>query len=338
MFREETNKKRIGTIIHGALGDCYEQLCAIRKLRQRDQTNSWVGFFAVKERLDAMRHFKLDMLDEIHLAEEISVINVDYFYQFQVKDCELKSEVIDVLPDSIKSKFDLKHNKKPWSFIRLHDFRHSVLELELSDAGKDYLPICFKENGIDPAIFGRDLTIGYLWRYRSSGGAYFQHPKDWIMRTKSELFRRLIDEHGARILICGMNKDAGTNEAIPEDILTRAGFVKGEYMSKFAEARLDLPQDRCTYLKGIGYAAEMEIMSRCDLLLMMPSGFSEALWMKQKAPVVLIDPPPDYMLRLAWNRMPLFNNNNPRYFYHNNFVKHSERNVIKFLKQRKLLP
>ena len=166
--------------------------------------------------------------------------------------------------------------------------------------------------------------------------ARFQRSKDWIMRTKSELFRKLIDKYGARILICGMNKKENAIKYIPEDIRMRAGFVEGEYRSKFAEDRLDLPEDRCVYLKGIGYAAEMEIMSRCDLLIMMPSGFSEALWMKRKAPVIIVDPPPDYVLKLAYNRMPLFNNNELRYFYYNNFIKHSAENVIDFLEKQKL--
>jgi len=335
------NNKRIGTIIHGALGDCYEQLCVIRGLRQKDPDNRWIGFFAVKERLDAIRHFKLDMLDEIHLASHIPQVTVDYFYQFQVKDDELRRDIIDVLPEDIRSKFDLKCNRKPWSHIRSHNFKLTGLGLELSDVGKNYLPVCFKENGIDPAIFGRNFTVGYLWRYRSPRGAvkgYFQQSKDWIIHTKSKLFRRLIDEYDAHIFICGMNKDKKVIASMPKEILAEAGFVEGEYRCKFAEERLDLPRDRCVYLKGVGYAAEMEIMSHCDLLLMMPSGFSEPLWMKKKAPVVLVDPPPDYMLKIAWNRMPLFSNLIPRFFYCNNFVRHTADNIIDFLNQQKLLP
>jgi len=151
--------KRIGTIIHGALGDCYEQLCAIRKLRKTNPDCRWIGFFAVKERMYAMSHFKLDMLDEMHLAGEIPQTAVNYFYQFQIKDDELRRNNIDILPKDIKSKFDLRRNIKPWHFIRAHDFKRGGMELELSDAGKGYLPLCFNENGIDPAIFGRNFLI-----------------------------------------------------------------------------------------------------------------------------------------------------------------------------------
>ena len=127
--------ERVGTIIHGALGDCYEQLCAIKKLRQIEPSRRWIGFFAVSERLDAMRHFKLDMLDEVYMASKILSVDVDYFYQFQVKDYELRRDVIDLLPEDIKSKFDLECNKKPWNLIKSHDFKQAGLELELSDMG-----------------------------------------------------------------------------------------------------------------------------------------------------------------------------------------------------------
>ena len=157
-------QKIIGTIVHGALGDCYEQLCAIKILRASDKSAKWIGFFAVKERLAAMRHFELNMLDEVYLADAITTVNVDKYFQFQINDIELRRDVIDQLSANIKNKFDLTKNIKPWHAIRSRDYNKSNLELDLSQIGKDYLPICAKESSVDMDMFGKRVTIGYLWR------------------------------------------------------------------------------------------------------------------------------------------------------------------------------
>ena len=334
--------QRIGTIIHGAIGDCYEQLCAVKKIREKNRNDRWIGFFAVKERFAAMRHYNLDMLDEVYLAEDMTKVDIDYFYQYQVYDGELQQDIITHLPGEIKAKFDLKVNRKPWHAIRGHNFNRSGLELELSDVGKGYLPFCMEKNRVNPGFFNRSgLTVGYLWRHRCrDAGAvrgYFQRPLDWMIRSKSELFSRLIDEYDAHILIGGMRKNSTIVSSIPEEMLNLGGFVKGEYFGKFYNQGLNLPEEKCTYLQGIGFAAEVEIMSRCDLLLMMPSGFSEVLWMKRKTPVLLMDPAPVYMAKIWYNRMPLFDNFSPAYAYYNTFLKHSADNVMKFLKKRKLM-
>jgi len=330
---------RVGTIIHGAIGDCYEQLLAIRLLRRSRKNERWIGFFNSENRLGAMKHFDLEMLDEIYTHDKISSIDVDYFYQFQIKDFELNQDILNKLPGKYREKFDFDKVVLPWHILRSHDFKKTGLELTLSDLGKKYVPICMRENKVDPMIFKNRLTIGYLWRYRAGGavGPYLQKSKKWILKTKSELFKKLITDYNAHIIICGMNKSRETVSSLPDEVKGLGTFVSGEYLAKFTDYKLDIPGSNCTYLKGYGYAAEMEIMSRCNLLIMMPSGFSEALWMKRGAAVILVDPPPVYTAKLWYNRMPFFNNYNPTYAYHNTLIQHTAANVINFLRKQKLI-
>jgi hypothetical protein len=333
----EISQERIGTVLHGALGDCHHQLCAIRKLKQANPNQKWIGFFAVANRLAAMEHFDLSMLDEIHLASSIPRVPVDRFHQFQVHDVELRQEVIDPLPETFKRKFDLRAHHKPWHAIREHDFSQSGLELPLSQKGRDYVPVCMEQNGIDPDVFKRKRVIGYLWRHRGVNGGrevYGQRSQSWIHRTKSELFQNLIRDLDAHLIVAGMKRDVGR---VPDGVKHEAAFVEGEYRAKFADCELDICKDRVTYLKGLGFAAEMEIMSRCHLLLMMPSGFSEPLWMRRTVPVILMDPPPMYMARIWYNRMPLFDNRRPSYALYNSFIPHTAKNVIRFLGMQGLL-
>lgn len=338
--RHRTSCARVGTIIHGALGDCYEQLCAIKILRRADRSARWVGFFAVKERLAAMQHFELDMLDEVHIASDIPDVAIDSFYQFQINDIELQRDTISKLPADVKSKFDFTKNIKPWHVIRSHDYHKSNLELNMSRTGEDYLPLCSRENLVDMSIFGKRVTIGYLWRYREPGGAikpYLQKSKDWIINTKSDLFQRIIKKHDAHMIVCGMKKDKSNHVSLNKEALDKAGFVEGEYRAKFSECALNIPDENCTYLKGLGFAAELDIISKCDIVFVMPSGFSEALWMKRPSSVLLIDPPPDYLIKLWYNRMPLFNNLKPSYTLFNNFTAHTADNVIDFIVKKGLL-
>jgi len=334
------NQERIGTILHGALGDCYEQLCAIGEMKRADPSKRWIGFFAVPNRLSAMTHFDLNMLDEVYSATAIEQVEVDRFYQFQIKDIELQNEVVDRLPPKVREKLAFTSNRKPWIFLRSHDFRKSGLALSLSEQGQDYVPVCMTNNGLKPEVFRQKFTVGYLWRHRSGGGfigAQGQRSKEWILQTKSELFRKLIEQYNAHIIIAGMNKSKETVEDIPKSVKETGVFVEGEYLAKFTDSELNIPKEHATYLKGLGFAAEMEIMARCNLLVMMPSGFSEALWMRRTVPVILVDPPPAYMARIWYHRMPLFDNRRPSYAFYNTFVRHTAENVLKFLRKQKLL-
>lgn len=329
-------RKRIGTIIHGALGDCYEQLCAIKILKERDPSPLWIAFFAIKDRMQAMQHFELDMIDELYLIDELGNVRVDEFFQFQIMDKELHENIFRHLSTDVKVKFDFSKNIKPWHYIRCHDYSKSGLELDLSEAGKAYLPVCMEKNGVDGGLFGQKLTVGFLWRYRAKTGAvkgYFQKHKDWILRTKSALFNKLIAEYDAHIFVCGMKRNDG--HTVNDE---KAVFVQGEYIAKYTNDELDVPGDHVTYLKGLGYAAEMEIISHCDISFLMPSGFSEPIWMKRMNPVLMVDPPPVYMAKMFLNRMPLFDNNKLSYAYYNTCVSHTPDNVLSFVKKHNLLP
>ena len=303
----------------------------------------WIGFFDDPARLQAMLHFELDMLDEVYGDEAITEVSVERFHQFQVWDPELRENLLDGLPPKIKSKFDTTRNLKPWHVIRRHDYSTSGLGLSLSAAGQQFMPVCMALNRVDPELFERKFTVGYLWRYRGAGGAIrgsFQRSAEWVRRTKSELFGALISRFDAHVLVCGMNfrESATARAGISTPVLNEGASVEGEIRSKYAEGGLDLPTAHCTYLQGLGYAAEMAIMAQCDLLLMMPSGFSEPLWMLRRAPVVLLDPPPHYLAKLYWNRMPLFDNTKWTSAIFNTVVPHTSGNVLRFLRWKGYLP
>jgi hypothetical protein len=42
-----------------------------------------------------------------------------------------------------------------------------------------------------------------------------------------------------------------------------------------------------------------------------PSGFTEGLWLKRGRDTVLMDPPPHYLAKIAYHRMPLFGLDRP---------------------------
>ncbi len=329
--------RTIGTILHGALGDCYEQLSAIKQIRNTRGDTKWIGFFKDNRQKLIMSHYNLNMLDEVCGIDEILSRSVDEFFQFQIKDNELR--FIHDFPESIKIKFNFKTNIKPWQSIREYDFREKNYALELSDLGKEFYPECMMLNNISDDLFKKNITIGYLWRYRNSSQdairPYFQSSAQAILKSKSDLFNRLIQEYNAHIIIAGMNRERHDGDTLKT--LEKNGFEAGSYRDKYTEARLDIPNDKCTYLKGLGFAAEAEIMSKCDLLIMMPSGFSEVLWLMQKNPVLLVDAPPMYLLKLLYNRMPLFNNLSFDYFMYNNFTKHSSKNVLSFIKKHRFV-
>lgn len=333
-------KKTIGTIIHGALGDCYEQLWSIRQIRTERTGEHWIGFFADDNRFNAMVHFDLTMFDEVLPLGELQNSRIDEFFQFQINDQELRDGIIGNLPEVTKRKFDFSRNLKPWHFIRAHDFDVAGSHLELSAVGQDYLPECMRLNEVSAETFRNRFTVGYMWRYRDAVGptkGYLARSKDWVLSTKNDLFNTLIDQFGAHVIVAGMKKDAFNGKHIPEDIKRKAAFVEGEYRWKVADDILDIPSEHSTFLKGLGYAQEMEIMAKCDLLLVMASGFSEPLWMRYPQKTVLLDPLPLYSLKLIYNRMPLFNNMHIKSAIFNNFVPHTADNVIGYLRKQKLL-
>lgn len=292
--------ERIGSILHGAYGDYYEQLLCLKALKRSNPAARLVLFFQSQARLQEMRVFDLSFADEIHLLRDVNRVRVDRFHQFQVREPELQEDLARLEPPALAG-LDLSLNRKPWTTIRGLDFADPQTDIGLGDEGLARLPECMAQNGVDPELFERRFTVGFLWRYRDAGGAISprgQAPEAEVRRTKSELLQRLIREYGAHVLVCGMNV------RVTEENRARVD-------AKFTESTLDLDPAHSTYLKGLSWGLELEILRRCSLCIVMASGFSEALWMKRSGPTVLVDTPHHYLLKLLWNRMPFFGIRSP---------------------------
>ena len=313
--------QRIGSILHGAYGDYYEQLMCLKHYKRQNPDTALVLFFAESSKLREMRVFDLSFADEVLPAEAISKTHVDNFLQYQVKDEELRTEIFAHLSADILAKIDMERNLKPWHGLRDMDMRDPANAIDLSAEGRAMLPEILACNGLREDIFKDKFTIGFLWRYREPGGyvrTFGQTSEEKLLQTKSELFQYMIREKGAHVLIAGMNV------AVTQENRER---ISGKY----TERSLDLDPDHCTYLKGLNWGLEMEIMRRCSLCLLMPSGFSEALWMKRAGPTLLLDAPPDYLLRALYNRMPIHDLDRPKHFLFQLRQPHTTARVLKQL-------
>ena len=298
--------KRVGSIIHGALGDCYEQLVCLQKFKEENSCVTLIGFFAVENRHRAFLHYDLSLFDELYSRDMIGNIPVDEYYQFQINDDELQENIIKKLASVELNKFDLKKNVLPWKILRKHDYVVSPLTLKLSDRGLEYLK--FVKN-IHKIVDNNNMKVGFLWRYRKDGiNSFGQYPKNIIKRNISEILNYYQKYYEAHIYVCGMGAGKLQNIDCYQKVLDEGGIAVGEHKYKFDEALLDIDGRNATYLMGTGYAAEMEIMSQCDLIITMPSGFSEPLWMKNPKKVVMVFSPLEYLIKLWKHRMPFFDN------------------------------
>jgi len=247
-------------------------------------------------------------------------------------------EVLDKLSDSVMDRFDTTVNYLPWKILKTHDFKQSPLTLTLSESGNEHYERLLAKHDLPLKYSHTQLRVGYLWRYRSRHGAvkpYFQKDKEWIIKSKSELFNHLIEKHNAHIVVAGMNVAHSTKEASKDK--DDAGVLLGEISAKFANETLDIPDEHVTYLCGDGYASEMEVIANTDIQIVMPSGFSEPLWMRNGKRTLLVDPPPVYLLKLLKYRMPLFDNTGVPTIYYNNLKSHTSAAVYKELQRRQLL-
>lgn len=285
-----------GSILHGAYGDYYEQAVCLKHFRRMNPHIRLKLFAASPSRLEELQVLDFSWADCFELWTEIGKHQIDKFLQFQVLDSDLRAKVLSNLPPRVLGKIDLQTPLLPWKCLR------SILplspedQLVLSAHGQRALPNLILANGIPPHIFN-GTTIGFLWRYRSAGGAIkpiLQAEAEQLVAKYSRLFRRLIDSYGCHVLICGMKVQRTPENACRVD-------------AKFPEYGLDLPTEYSTHLKGLSWALELEILSRCTVCVANPSGFSEALWIKRNAGVLLIDPSPHYLAKALWHRIPMFN-------------------------------
>lgn len=286
----------LGSILHGAYGDYFEQAVCLKAFRLRHPEVKLKLFAAASHRLAELQVLDFSWADCFELWTEIPKHDIDTFFQFQVRDPELQADVLSKLSLDVLRKFDLKNNRLPWQTLRSILPLAPEQQLGLSELGRATLPNLLRENGIDPQLFNQP-TIGFLWRHRASGGAVkplVQSDAVELVEKYSRLFGRLIDTYGCHVLVCGMK-------------VSRTPENMHRIDAKFPKYGLDLPSEFSTYLKGLSWALELEILSGCTLCVANPSGFSEALWIKRGRGVVLLDPPPHYLAKALWHRVPLFN-------------------------------
>jgi len=285
----------VASILHGAYGDYYEQAVCLKHFRLSHSDTRIKLFAAAPNRLAELRVLDFSWADCFEIHTEIAAHKIDRFLQFQVQDRELRAAVLSGLPPELLQKLEPQHNRLPWRYLRSILPLNAEQQIGLSNEGQRMLPTVMQENKVSPAIFQRP-TIGFLWRYRSSGGAirgkYHADPLR-LAAKYSRLFRRLIDSYGCHVLICGMK-------------VPRTQENKRRIDAKYPEYGLDLPADSCTHLKGLSWALELEILSRCTLCVSNPSGFSEALWIRRGGGVLLVDPSFHYLAKAARHRVPFF--------------------------------
>ena len=276
--------ERVGSILHGAYGDYYEQMVCLKAHKASHPGTRLILFFASPSRLRELKVLDLAFADEVHLATELPRVPVDQFLQFQVRDPELQADVLAVLDPALRARIDDGIHRKPWTWLRKLDLRDPRNHVGLSDEGRARMPSLLEDEGIDEALFRTKPTVGFLWRYRSRGGAvapWLQTSEAMVLATKSELLRQLQSQYGAHVIVAGMG-------------LVRTEANRERVDAKFTDKRLDLDKPPA-YLKGLSWGLELEIMRRCSLCLVMPSGFSEALWMTRRGPTQLVDSPPGYV-------------------------------------------
>ena len=293
-------RKIIASILHGAYGDYYEQAVCLKNLALKQPETSIKLFAASSHRLAELRVLDFSWAECFELYSEIPSHAIDECFQFQGHDRELRAEVFPKLPVAVREKIFSQKNRLPWQSLRSMLPLTAEQQIGLSDEGRRELVRVMRDNGIEPEIF-QGPTIGFLWRYRAPGGAIrtsFQSDAGRLVAKYSRVFRRLVDDYRCHVLICGMNV-----QRTPENMY--------RIDAKYPEYGLDLPETSVTYLKGLSWALELEILSRCTVCIANPSGFSEALWIKRNCGVVLVDPPPDYLCKALWHRVPLFGLNRP---------------------------
>jgi hypothetical protein len=317
----------IGSILHGAYGDYYEQLVCLKHFKRTHPADRLILFFASEHRYQELKVLDLSFADKVHAASALTSVPVDRFLQYQIKDEELQADVLAKLPAEILAKFDRAH-LKPWSHMRAMDLRDPANDIGLSPEGRNRLPQVMEGNSLDDAVFQEHFTVGFLWRHRATQGAISssgQTPEQIVLESKAQLFTELIHQYDAHVVVAGMNA-----------VRTPENWYRIE--AKFSDKRLNLPEEHCTYLKGLSWALELEIMRRCSLCIVMPSGFSEALWMKRSGPTVLVDPPPHYLAKLLWHRMLLFDVKSLADVWFQFRQPHTAARVMRYLERRGLLP
>lgn len=297
-------RKLIGSILHGAYGDLYEQAICLKHYAANHPEVELRLFAATPTRLESFRALDLSFAAGFDLWTEIEKHpDIERFFQFHVQDLELDRDVLSKLPAGVLAKFDLAHHYLPWIYLRENNLVPTPdrYQLPLSESGSRELPNIALKNGISDEIW-RKPTINFLWRYRKPGlgtiSNFGQKSQEELVRTYSTMFQRIASEYDCHILICGMNiLTTDSNRELTDD--------------KYPAFGLDLPVGRATYLKGLSWPLELEIASRATICCGHASGFTEGLWLKRGRDMVLMDAPPHYLAKVLYRQMPLFDLDRP---------------------------
>jgi len=310
----------VGSILHGAYGDYYEQALCLKHFKATHREIQLRLFAASASRLKELSVLDFSFAEGFTLWNTIPGYSIDEFVQFQAADPELRTEVLEHLPPPIQGAVCSGGNRLPWRVLRSMLPLADTAQLSLSSAGRARLAEVMQANGITNSTFRRP-TVGFLWRYRSAGGAirpWMQPPAQTLVQKYSSLFRSAIAAFDCSVLVCGMKVETTSDNRERVD-------------AKYPVFGLDLPEDRSIHLKGLSWALELEILARCNVCLVHPSGFSEALYIRRPAGVVVVDAPLHYRLKLLKHRMPLFDNNRPGGWFHIWNSPHSERYLFRLL-------
>ena len=238
---------------------------------------------------------KLDLsfAKTVALHNQIETVNIDTFYQFQIFDQELQEDVLSTLSKETLSKFDLNHNLLPHVYMnKIQAKKKQRFKLHFTEVGKEHFDSIAKTL---PKDLFKGKTIGFMWRYRSRGGAIkplFMANEDTLRDKYSSILKQAINQYNCHVLVAGMKvKTTEKNRRVVD--------------AKFPEYGLNFQHENLHYLPGKGWLSEVELISRCDIVICNPSGFSEAVFLKGKDCVV-VDPPLHYVLKTIKNGFPLF--------------------------------
>lgn len=292
-LKNNNNTQNIATILHGAYGDYFEQLLCIVDLAENHPHHNFLLFFANPYRMEEFLKLDLSFAFKVALATEIEQHNIDFFYQFQIHDAELKAEILATLQPVTLKKFDLENNLLPHIYMnKVQARKRTRFSLPFSASGEESYT---KIRTYLPKNFFDKKTIGFMWRYRSANGAVnpMFMPDENTLKTKySEVLEEAIAKWDCNVLVAGMKvKTTEENKYIVD--------------AKFPEYGLNFHHENLHYLPGKGWLAEVELIAQCDIVICNPSGFSEAIFLKGKECVV-VDPPLHYVLKTIKNGFPLF--------------------------------
>lgn len=291
-------KQIVGSILHGAYGDVYEQLLCLKHFVLTRPGTVLKLYAATSTRLEAFEALDLSFASSFELWTNIErAPEIETFCQFQVKDAELRADVLAHLSAETLAKIDQETNHLPWNYLRDHALipENDRVSLPLSGNGARAMQELEHTAGLSHEIWSRP-TVSFLWRYRKGTGAissFGQKSEQELVAGYSRMFRRLIDQFGCHLLVCGMN--VVTNE------INRARMD-----NKYPSFGLDLPDEHVTYMQGLSWPLELEVASRATVACGHTSGFTEGLWLKRGGDVVLMDAQPHYLAKTAYHRMPLF--------------------------------